>query len=57
MPTVISSLTFLPDFATLAAYSLACLVLFVTPGPDMSLALAKTIAGGRAAGLAAMFAI
>ena len=45
----------MPDAATLAAYSLACLVLFVTPGPDMSLALAKTIAGGRAAGLAAMF--
>ena len=52
---MLSSLSFLPDAATLAAYSLACLVLFVTPGPDMSLTLAKTIAGGRAAGLAAMF--
>lgn len=48
------SFSFLPDAATLLAYSTACLVLFATPGPDMSLTLAKTIAGGRAAGLAAM---
>lgn len=47
-------MTFVPDAATLAAYSLACLVLFVTPGPDMSLFLAKTMAGGRRAGIASM---
>ncbi|MEZ5908905.1 MAG: LysE family translocator [Hyphomicrobiaceae bacterium] len=47
-------MTFLPDWPTLAVYSLACFVLFVTPGPDMSLFLAKTIAGGRRAGIAAM---
>ena len=52
---MLTTFTFLPDAATMAAYSLACLVLFVTPGPDMSLTLAKTIAGGRTAGLAAMF--
>ena len=46
-------MTFLPDLPVLIAYSLACLVLFVTPGPDMSLFLAKTIAGGRRAGIAA----
>lgn len=45
---------FLPDLTTLAAYSLACLVLFITPGPDMSLFLAKTLAGGRRHGIAAM---
>jgi threonine/homoserine/homoserine lactone efflux protein len=44
---------FLPDAAVLAAYSLACLVLFITPGPDMSLFLARTVTGGRAAGIAA----
>ena len=38
---------FLPDAAVLLAYSLACLVLFITPGPDMSLFLARTVAGGR----------
>jgi threonine/homoserine/homoserine lactone efflux protein len=37
----------------LFAYSLACIVLFITPGPDMSLFLAKTMAGGRQAGIAA----
>jgi len=44
---------FLPDTAVLLAYSLACLALFITPGPDMSLFLAKTVAGGRTAGIAA----
>src|SRR4051812_32554758 len=47
-------MTFLPDPAVLAAYTLACFVLFVTPGPDMSLFLARTLSGGRRAGLAAM---
>lgn len=44
----------LPDAATLAAYSVACFVLFVTPGPDMSLFLARTLAGGRWAGIASI---
>ena len=44
---------FIPDVSVLAAYSLACFVLFITPGPDMSLQLAKTLAGGRRAGIAA----
>jgi threonine/homoserine/homoserine lactone efflux protein len=47
-------MTFLPDPAVLLAYTLACFVLFITPGPDMSLFLAKTVSGGRRAGLAAM---
>lgn len=47
-------MTFLPDLTTLATYSLACLLLFVTPGPDMSLFLAKTLSGGRKAGVAAV---
>lgn len=47
-------MTFLPDPAVLLAYSLACFVLFVTPGPDMSLFLAKTMAEGRRSGIAAM---
>jgi threonine/homoserine/homoserine lactone efflux protein len=42
-----------PDFAVLASYTLACLVLFITPGPDMSLFLAKTLAEGRRAAVAA----
>jgi threonine/homoserine/homoserine lactone efflux protein len=49
-----AAMTFLPDFSVLLTYSLACFVLFVTPGPDMSLFLAKTVAGGRKAGMASM---
>jgi threonine/homoserine/homoserine lactone efflux protein len=48
-------MTFLPDTSTLLAYTVACLILFLTPGPDMSLMLAKTMQGGRKAGLASMF--
>jgi threonine/homoserine/homoserine lactone efflux protein len=44
---------FVPEASVLLAFTLAGFVLFVTPGPDMSLWLAKTIAGGRAAGIAA----
>jgi len=47
-------MTFLPDAAILVSYTLACFVLFVTPGPDMSLFLAKTVEGGRWAGIASM---
>jgi threonine/homoserine/homoserine lactone efflux protein len=43
----------IPSLSVLSAYSLACFVLFITPGPDMSLQLAKTLAGGRRAGIAA----
>lgn len=45
---------FLPAAPTLLAFSLASLVLFITPGPDMSFYLAKTLQGGRNAGIAAM---
>jgi threonine/homoserine/homoserine lactone efflux protein len=45
---------FLPDSTTLLAYTLASLLLFVTPGPDMSLWLSRTINSGRAAGVASM---
>jgi threonine/homoserine/homoserine lactone efflux protein len=47
-------MTFLPELSVLITYSLACTVLFITPGPDMSLFLAKTMTGGRKAGIAAM---
>lgn len=48
------TMTFLPETSTLLAYSVACFILFITPGPDMSLFLAKTVEGGRRAGLASM---
>ena len=52
--SALHSLTFLPDSATMISYSIACFILFVTPGPDMSFFLAKTMQGGRRAGIAAM---
>ena len=45
---------FLPDWPTLAAFTVASLLLFITPGPDMSLWLSRTIGSGRQAGIAAM---
>ena len=47
-------MSFLPDGHTLLLYALACVILFITPGPDMSLWLAKTLSGGRKGGSAAM---
>jgi threonine/homoserine/homoserine lactone efflux protein len=44
-------MTFIPDTTTLISYTLASILLFITPGPDMSLFLARTMASGRNAGL------
>jgi threonine/homoserine/homoserine lactone efflux protein len=46
---------FMPSLTVLAAYTLASFVLAITPGPDMALFLARTVAGGRRLGFAAMF--
>ncbi len=43
-----------PIRSILLAYSVACFILFITPGPDMSLFLAKTVQGGRRAGIASL---
>jgi threonine/homoserine/homoserine lactone efflux protein len=53
-PAAFLPAAFLPDWGTLATYTIACIVLFVTPGPDMSLFLARTIAGGWRQGLASV---
>ena len=47
-------MTMLPDTTTLLAYSLASILLFITPGPDMSLFLARTMVSGRRAGIASV---
>ncbi len=47
-------MTFLPDIPTLLTYTIASVLLFITPGPDMSLWLSRTIGSGRSAGVAAM---
>ncbi len=45
---------FIPTAPVLFQFSIACILLFIAPGPDMSLFLAKTLAGGRRAGIASM---
>ncbi len=44
----------LPDPAVLVPFSLAVLVIALTPGPDMTFFLGRTLAQGRPAGLAAV---
>lgn len=48
------ALEFIPALPVLAAFALASFILTITPGPDMTLFLGKTLAQGRRAGLAAM---
>jgi threonine/homoserine/homoserine lactone efflux protein len=45
---------FIPDWPTLAAFTLAAIILAITPGPDMTLFLSRTLSQGRAAGFACM---
>lgn len=44
---------FVPEFPVLGAYLVAAVVLGLTPGPDMTLFLSKTVTQSRTAGLAA----
>jgi threonine/homoserine/homoserine lactone efflux protein len=46
-------MTFLPDLATLVAFTLASAVLIITPGPDMTYFVGQALTRGRAAGIAA----
>jgi len=45
---------FIPDLPVLAAFGLASVVLVITPGPDMTLFLSKTVGQSRAAGIASL---
>jgi threonine/homoserine/homoserine lactone efflux protein len=46
-------MSFLPDLNIMLAYTAAAVILVITPGPDMTLFLGQTLAGGRARGIAA----
>jgi threonine/homoserine/homoserine lactone efflux protein len=46
--------SFVPSIAVMSVYAIACAIIFITPGPDMSFWLAKTFVGGRKVGMAAM---
>ena len=45
---------FLPDLHILGAYILACIVLAITPGPDMTLFIGRTLSHGRGHGVASL---
>ena len=45
---------FIPDLPVLAAFVVASIVLGITPGPDMTFFLSKTVSQSRAAGFAAL---
>ena len=47
-------MNFIPALPVLLAYSAASVLLFITPGPDMSLFLARTMVSGRKAGIASV---
>lgn len=46
-------MAFIPDYAVLISYTIAVIALTLTPGPDMTLFLGKTLAHGKIAGVAA----
>lgn len=48
-------MSFLPDLSNLALYVAAALLLAVTPGPGIFYVAARTLAGGRAEGIASSF--
>ncbi|MEJ5143687.1 LysE family translocator [Gluconobacter albidus] len=47
----------MPDISTLILFTLACLALTMTPGPDMLLIASRSASQGRAAGFASFAAI
>ncbi len=47
-------MSFIPDPSVIAAFTIAALVLIITPGPDMTLFMSKTLTLGQKAGVAAV---
>jgi len=46
--------TFVPDLSILVQFAVASIILAVTPGPDMTLFVSRTLSHGRATGFASM---
>jgi len=47
-------MSFIPDTATLIQFAVATVILAITPGPDMTLFVSRTLSQGRAAGFASL---
>ena len=48
-------MSFVPDISILVQFAIATIILAITPGPDMTLFVSRTLSQGRAAGFASMF--
>lgn len=48
-------MSFIPDTATILAFTLAAFVLAITPGPDMTLQISRALSSGRTAAFACGF--
>lgn len=47
-------MSFIPDLTTLVQFAIASVVLAITPGPDMTLFVSRTLSQGRGVGFASM---
>ena len=47
-------MSFVPDSTVLIQFAIASIILAITPGPDMTLFVSRTLSQGRAAGFASM---
>ena len=47
-------MSFIPDATTLIQFTIAAVILAITPGPDMTLFVSRTLSQGRAVGFASM---
>ncbi|MEO1299848.1 MAG: LysE family translocator, partial [Cyanobacteria bacterium J06636_16] len=47
----------MPDFATLGVFLTAAFLLSITPGPGILYTLARTLHGGKAAGIASVLGL
>ena len=47
-------MSFIPDTTTLIQFAIATVILAITPGPDMTLFVSRTLSQGRATGFASM---
>lgn len=47
-------MSFIPDTSTLIQFAIATIILVITPGPDMTLFVSRTLSQGRATGFASM---
>jgi threonine/homoserine/homoserine lactone efflux protein len=47
-------MAFIPDLSVILQFAVATIILAITPGPDMTLFVSRTLSQGRAAGFASM---